>query len=244
LDTRIVDHTTYNFHLDFWADSFTVIVKNTADEELWNVTVIDGDYQSGQFGFYNYSQENVQYSGFADTTLGLAVIDPNPLHYKMAHLLNPLTGAIAIGSFSGRTAGEIDVTSLSINESLVPDSVSLVESWPGFSDSVLIAYLKVADFINLYDPDILWDTVVVDLRVAGLFDDGAPFIANGSAEIMSHRSGDVNLDGAVNVQDLLLLVDMLFHGGSAQIVMSAADVNHDGAVNVADLTELVRILFL
>ena len=35
--------------------------------ELWDVTVADGTYSSGQFGFYNFSQENVKYSGFEQT---------------------------------------------------------------------------------------------------------------------------------------------------------------------------------
>ena len=57
--------TDYQFFLDFnnTENSFSIIVKQAADE-LWNITVSDGTFTSGQFGFYNYSQENVQYAGF------------------------------------------------------------------------------------------------------------------------------------------------------------------------------------
>jgi hypothetical protein len=56
------DLTTYDFHLNFTPASITVTVKEGATT-LWDVTV-GGAFASGQFGFYNFSQEMVQYSGF------------------------------------------------------------------------------------------------------------------------------------------------------------------------------------
>ena len=57
--------TYYYFFLDFNnnENSFSIVVMQDATE-LWNVTVNDSTFTSGQFGFYNYSQENVQYAGF------------------------------------------------------------------------------------------------------------------------------------------------------------------------------------
>jgi len=58
----------YNFHLDFnlIAGQFTVNVKKDTDV-LWDVTVNDATFTGGEFGFYNYSQENVRYAGFEQT---------------------------------------------------------------------------------------------------------------------------------------------------------------------------------
>ena len=60
------DLTTYDFHLEFNPGSFTVMVED-GGSELWNVTVNDASFTYGQFGFYNFSQEQVQYSGFEQT---------------------------------------------------------------------------------------------------------------------------------------------------------------------------------
>jgi hypothetical protein len=72
-----LDKKLYNFHLDFnlIAGQFTIIVKDGSNE-LWNVTVNDATFSSGQFGFYNFSQENVRYAGFEQT--GGVVVDPVP----------------------------------------------------------------------------------------------------------------------------------------------------------------------
>jgi len=45
--------------------------------ELWNVTVNDTTYASGQFGFFNNSQQYVRYAGFEQE--GGVIVDPNPV---------------------------------------------------------------------------------------------------------------------------------------------------------------------
>ncbi len=57
------DNTQYQFTLDFSPGQFTVTVRE-GESVLWNVTVSDSEYMSGQFAFYNYSQASVEYSGF------------------------------------------------------------------------------------------------------------------------------------------------------------------------------------
>ncbi len=62
------DNTLYNFHLDFNLNPGEIhIVVTEGATELWNTTVNDSTYTGGQFGFYNYSQEQVEYSGFEQT---------------------------------------------------------------------------------------------------------------------------------------------------------------------------------
>ena len=61
------DNILYDFQLDFSPGVIHVIVKQGATS-LWDVTVNDNTFASGQFGFYNYSQEQVRYAGFEQTT--------------------------------------------------------------------------------------------------------------------------------------------------------------------------------
>ncbi len=72
-----VDGDVYSFHLDFnlIPGTFTINVKDASDNILWDVTVTDSTFTSGEFGFYNYSQENVLYAGFEQTG-GTTVPEP------------------------------------------------------------------------------------------------------------------------------------------------------------------------
>ena len=69
---------SYDFKLVFnvVAGEFTIVVKQGATE-LWNVTVVDSTFTAGQFGFYNFSQQNVKYAGFTQEG-GVIVDTPEP----------------------------------------------------------------------------------------------------------------------------------------------------------------------
>ena len=74
-----VDNVLYDFHLDFntTPGQFSIVVSQGATT-LWDVTVADATFTGGQFGFYNYSQSRVAYSGFEQTG-GVTVPEPSSL---------------------------------------------------------------------------------------------------------------------------------------------------------------------
>jgi uncharacterized membrane protein len=61
--TTYSDFTDYHFQLQFTPGSFTITITQGATL-IETFTVNDSTYQSGKFGFYNYSQAGVIYSGF------------------------------------------------------------------------------------------------------------------------------------------------------------------------------------
>lgn len=62
------NHTLYKFILDFTSSGFNVTIQDeTGTSTLWDVFVPDTTYTHGQFGFYNFSQASVEYSGFVQT---------------------------------------------------------------------------------------------------------------------------------------------------------------------------------
>ena len=70
--------------------------------------------------------------------------------------------------------------------------------------------------------------------------------ANALKELMFSVSlgstlGDVNFDGLVNVLDVVLLVNSVLNGGSANDYPQA-DVNGDGTLNVLDVVLLINII--
>jgi hypothetical protein len=55
--------------------------------------------------------------------------------------------------------------------------------------------------------------------------------------------GDVNVDGIVNVGDIVYLVSYLYKGGPEPTPMEAGDANCDGITNVGDIVYLVSYLY-
>jgi len=72
-----VNNVLYDFHLDFnlIPGEIHVIVKEGATV-LWDQTVIDTTFTSGQFAFFNNSQQSVRYAGFEQQ--GGVIVVPEP----------------------------------------------------------------------------------------------------------------------------------------------------------------------
>ena len=66
-----VSFTDYQFTLRFRPGEIKITVKQGATV-LADITVNDSTYSNGLFGFYNYSQEQVRYSGFRKLSLAQA----------------------------------------------------------------------------------------------------------------------------------------------------------------------------
>jgi hypothetical protein len=60
---------------------------------------------------------------------------------------------------------------------------------------------------------------------------------------ISFIRGDVTGDGAVDVGDVVFLVNYLYRGGDAPDPVAAGDVNCDGVVDVGDVVYLVNYLY-
>ncbi|MCA8960646.1 MAG: dockerin type I repeat-containing protein, partial [Planctomycetes bacterium] len=67
-----------------------------------------------------------------------------------------------------------------------------------------------------------------------------PVIVIGGQEFVR---GDVNQDGAVNIADVVALLDQLFSGGAPSTCQSSLDGNDDGMVDVADAIRVLNFLF-
>ena len=52
------------------------------------------------------------------------------------------------------------------------------------------------------------------------------------------QMGDINMDGNINVLDVVLLVELVLYGEYSGL----ADLNADGIVNVLDVIQLVNII--
>jgi hypothetical protein len=81
----------------------------------------------------------------------------------------------------------------------------------GFDGEVLAITIPMRDFVYYYGA--FMDTVVETYSVAGMFSDEVPFVTEGAVTLRGHLSGDVNLDGIVDISDITYLVAYIFGGG-------------------------------
>ena len=106
-----VSFTNYRFTLTFRAGQFNITVLQ-GSTVLASITLQDSTYTSGKFGFYNYSQDTVVYSGFQRTPLQTYTynvvatdFENDPISYLLVNgpngmKIDPNTGVLtwAVGS--------------------------------------------------------------------------------------------------------------------------------------------------
>lgn len=93
------DNTLYDFHLDFNQNPGEIhveVLDPATATSLWDVTVNDSTFSSGQFGFYNFSQQDVQYAGFEQEG-GIIVDVPEPFTLGMFSI-----GLLGLGAMRRR----------------------------------------------------------------------------------------------------------------------------------------------
>ncbi|MFQ6009208.1 MAG: dockerin type I repeat-containing protein, partial [Candidatus Zixiibacteriota bacterium] len=173
-----------------------------------------------------------------------AEIEPDTMWAFWAYAIDPIMATIYLGNIPDDfvlDVTEIETSTVRINDDIVPESMQILPGWPGFNGSVMEITFSASEMVHGYLP--FYDTTSHLYAVTGQLTDGTPFLTYGDVFLIGHKSGDVNLDGRVNVADLTFLVNYLFRQGDPPPVMETADVNGDGAVNVADVTALVQLLF-
>ena len=58
----------------------------------------------------------------------------------------------------------------------------------------------------------------------------------------NYTAGDVNHDSAIDIRDVVVLIDCLLSGFNENTCAICADVNGDDDVNIRDVTRLIDIL--
>ena len=93
--------------------------------------------------------------------------------------------------------------------------------------------------------DGVWYEIVIDCAEnMGVPCEGGVYIPPAENECCSEcvLSGDLNLDGVVNVIDIVTMVNGILANGFDSNTLMIADLNNDGIVNVIDIVSLVNII--
>ncbi len=153
--------------------------------------------------------------------------------------------AVYLGDFAeGKTAGDVDQSSILINGQVAPQSVSILTSYPGFTGEVLEIDIPAADLIGTYGAII--DTVgkVYTVLWKNTGDPQSRIVYDQLTLIGSQfLPGDANGDWVVNVADAVYLINFVFKDGPAPEPQLAGDANCDAAANIGDAVYLINYVF-
>jgi hypothetical protein len=177
--------------------------------------------------------------GVADYT---TIVRPDPMRMVDAYRVDPMSALIYLGNFTdGHTVADIDPASIVINGSLVPTGTEVIPTFLGFAGEVLQITEPVDDFIEYYMP--LYDTTMMSFTVSGQFTDDVDFTETGFVNLIGLFVGDLNLDGQIDIADLIYMIDYQFRGGPAPMMSETADMDKDMSIDISDLMLLIDYMF-
>lgn len=170
------------------------------------------------------------------------VIEPNPVYLLSAYNISSLLAHVHTSQFpQNYSASDVDLTTVRINSSIIPDSLTVLTSYPEFIGELLEIKFLISDFILGYG--FLYDSTLQTYSITGEFTDATPFTIENNFTLIGHISGDVNFDGIVDISDLVMLVEYFFNNGPAPNPVETADIDRDGLVDIGDLVSLVEYMF-
>ena len=181
--------------------------------------------------------------------------DPDPASVVMKYGLEPKMGHVFISdaytSDLGYDVADIDGESVTLTVTSSSCGVTLtgtpevLASYPGLIGQVLDVEFPMYDYITCEENGfLLWDETVSGYEVAWTYGGGAGTGELASSVIIhSHRSGDLNLDGVVDISDITFFAGYLFGGAEAPLLIEMADVNNNGSADISDLSYLVAYMF-
>ncbi|MCP4567996.1 MAG: M28 family peptidase [FCB group bacterium] len=169
-------------------------------------------------------------------------IDPDTLDMPAGV---PSQVSIYLGDFrSGKTAGDVNVGTILINNDLAPNSTSILPSHPDFTGDVLEIVVDGSDFAYCYID--LVDTTETMYSLNWQFNGETESNFNQGEVIFVPNlflAGDANYDGSINVGDPVYIINYVFKSGDPPMPLAAGDANGDCAVNIGDAVYLIGYIF-
>lgn len=177
----------------------------------------------------------------SDGPAAVSLIDPDTLDVEAGV---PPTVTVYVGDFGdGKTASDVIPSSVLVG-TIVPQSTSVIPSYPGFTGQVLAVDVASTDLMDMYGPVI--DTIDKVYTVSWRYNaDPVTRTIYGVVTLIGQGvvDGDANGDLNVNLADVVYIINYIFKGGPEPDPLSVADANCDGAVNLADAVYLVAYIF-
>ncbi|MDD4051371.1 MAG: cohesin domain-containing protein, partial [candidate division Zixibacteria bacterium] len=167
------------------------------------------DYpQAADFGDNHFHHNPIRIIG----TDGRVDVVPDPLSAALARVSDAETIALYMGDFDAHTAGDVDLMTLRINDSMVPLSTAILPSYPGFTGEVLTATVGARDFI--LSLDMLMAPGVKNFAVTATYADDQTFVVPGMLTLVSENAAIGVPSGWPTIQ---AAIDAAIDGDAVQV---------------------------
>ncbi len=235
--TIMLNNGDGTFHYSLYESNYHILAKSTG------MTSTDFDCDGDLDIIVTKTSENKIFFFINNIATEIVSVFPARMYVIMKNEIEKHYGALTIKNFHNEfTAADIDTNSIRINGDIVSSTFSLHYPELNPCDQYIRAEFSIKEFLLGYGQ--MWDTTYANFEVTGRYLDSTEFAVEGEVTIIGHRSGDLNRDGQSNVQDLAVLIDFIFRGGSLPDIEGVADVNGTcGTVNITDVTYFVNYLF-
>jgi hypothetical protein len=172
-------------------------------------------------------------------------IAPDPILAIEQNATGTNYGYIYLGDdFAGLGYDGADVTGV-VGLDANGTALTVTGSFPGshplvFGDAYVVEFV-LNDFAAAYG----WPTgMATEMYNVTVSTTGGDFVITDGFLYAGHVSGDLTMDGFIDITDLIMMVNYMFQGGDAPQVMATMNINGDEQIaDIADLIYLVTYMF-
>jgi hypothetical protein len=227
-----------NFHSLYPATS-------RVDGQPVGVKTVGDNWTTYLFGYHLWYMNKTDARALIDymmnTVRGACTIDPPSISLR-ANATRPPAGIIYLGNLTGgRSVDDIDVSTITINDVLVPTEAEILTSYPGFTGHVLKLTYGMIGFMDSYG--VILKGGSQGFSVSASLHDGAALFAGGSFTTDNYIAGDANNDGRVNVGDVIYLINYIFKSWPSPQPPALGDSNCNYRTSLEDIVYLINFIF-
>ncbi len=176
----------------------------------------------------------------ADSSLLMATLSPQPQEIGFIGATETVYDTIIVGRVL-QDIGDVNLSTVRINGSIVPETAEILSSSGGFGGEVMRLVFPADAFISGYGS--LWKETKQTYTVSGEMNDTTPFFVTSTFTFSGLMTGDVTDDGVINLGDVTFLINYVFRNGPAPDPIEIGDCNDDGRVNIGDIVYLINYIF-
>ncbi len=178
--------------------------------------------------------------GAGDATI---MVDPDPLLAADNYAIDAEGFVYLGGEFEeGYDVNDVAQASVMVNTTIEPTAMEILSGFEGFTGEVLKITVPLNELAATYG--WLFDETIQTYSVSGEFGDAVAFVEEGELTYIGHVLGDVNNDAALNLLDVLYLVDYIYNEGPNPVgnVLSG-DADWNTKVNLLDILFLISHIY-
>jgi hypothetical protein len=220
----------------------------------WDATGLPNDTYDANIQVTHNAKETIPATITVINGMQKAKMAPDPAYIYYKYAFDPMDLTVFVGHFnSPDTPG--DVTDLSVNG--IAATIVGTTTHPSFTGDVLEATVPAAPFLDPYGGPI--GTVLKSFDVAGTVN-GSPFTGKGKVSLHGKDAktggktwmvppdmvlfhGDANLDGYIDIDDVVTTIEIIFVGGQIFGPLTIADCDCSHSVDIDDVVYLITYIF-